>query len=314
MKKIIRFLIEHIRDEFHPGYYFLTFLYLGIAIYLNYAHDLKQIHIDNYYGEASQYLRYFILFSLSYYLPAFLYALFNKDHEAIKKPAFWGISLFTLIVLAADSASSTIYYDLKIIFGIPRSMLRWTFYLFTSFHQAVMFTVPIIFYKILFDNNEKKFYGLTAKNFDLKPYFTMLLIMAPFIVLASYQPDFMAKYPVYTPGYSIEKHMLPWLAAGSFEFSYAIRFFTIEIFFRGFMVIGISRLIGHRAVMPMAVLYSLWHFGKPLAETISAFFGGYLLGVIAFRTKSIWGGVIAHIGIALMMELAAYLQIYGIMP
>jgi membrane protease YdiL (CAAX protease family) len=57
----------------------------------------------------------------------------------------------------------------------------------------------------------------------------------------------------------------------------------------------------------MCVYYITIHFGKPLGETISSFFGGLLLGVIAYRTKSIYGGIIVHLGIAYLMELFAFL-------
>jgi membrane protease YdiL (CAAX protease family) len=58
----------------------------------------------------------------------------------------------------------------------------------------------------------------------------------------------------------------------------------------------------------MVGLYVALHFGKPAGETIGSFFGGYILGVLAYKSKNIWGGIIAHMGIAWLMELFAYLQ------
>jgi hypothetical protein len=43
-------------------------------------------------------------------------------------------------------------------------------------------------------------------------------------------------------------------------------------------------------------------------KAISFVFGGYLLGVIAYETKSIWGGIIVHVGIAWMMEAIGFWQ------
>ena len=80
----------------------------------------------------------------------------------------------------------------------------------------------------------------------------------------------------------------------------------VELMFRGFFVIGMSSVLGREAVVPMAVFYCTIHFGKPEAEAISSLFGGYLLGAIAYQTRSIWGGVIVHIGLAWMMELVAF--------
>jgi hypothetical protein len=56
------------------------------------------------------------------------------------------------------------------------------------------------------------------------------------------------------------------------------------------------------------VLYCTLHFGKPMGEAVSSVFGGYILGVVAYETRSIWGGVIVHIGIAWMMEIIAFAQ------
>jgi membrane protease YdiL (CAAX protease family) len=71
-------------------------------------------------------------------------------------------------------------------------------------------------------------------------------------------------------------------------------------------VIGMAGLLGRRSVLAMAVIYCLLHFGKPAGEAMSSVVGGYILGVIAYETKSIWGGVIVHAGIAWMMELISF--------
>jgi hypothetical protein len=57
----------------------------------------------------------------------------------------------------------------------------------------------------------------------------------------------------------------------------------------------------------MAVFYCAIHFGKPMAECISSFFGGIILGVITYNTRTIWGGVIVHLGIAWLMEIGGCL-------
>ena len=62
--------------------------------------------------------------------------------------------------------------------------------------------------------------------------------------------------------------------------------------------------------MPMVVIYCMIHFQKPLLETVSSIFGGLLLGIIVWYGRSIYGGIIAHLGTAWMMEIAAFAQIY----
>ncbi|NNE28673.1 MAG: CPBP family intramembrane metalloprotease, partial [Saprospiraceae bacterium] len=93
----------------------------------------------------------------------------------------------------------------------------------------------------------------------------------------------------------------------SYEPFYLGGFMMLEWLFRGLLVIGMVKYLGHRAILPMAALYCLIHFGKPMGECISSIFGGYLLGVFAYYSRSIWGGIIVHMGIAFMMDLAALL-------
>jgi membrane protease YdiL (CAAX protease family) len=54
------------------------------------------------------------------------------------------------------------------------------------------------------------------------------------------------------------------------------------------------------------------HFdGKPMPETLGAIGAGLILGTLAMRTKSIWGGVLIHMGVALTMDVFAVSQCPG---
>jgi len=50
------------------------------------------------------------------------------------------------------------------------------------------------------------------------------------------------------------------------------------------------------------------HFPKPWLEATGAIFFGLFLGILALRSRSIWGGVAVHTGVALSMDIAALLQ------
>ena len=135
----------------------------------------------------------------------------------------------------------------------------------------------------------------------------MLALIAPFVFFSAFESGLNNYYPTYR--YSSVARSLgisPWLPAAAYEFLYGLDFFNVELTFRGFFVIGMATVLGREAVVPMAVFYCTIHFGKPAVEAISSIFGGYILGAIAYQTRSIWGGVIVHIGLAWMMELAAF--------
>jgi hypothetical protein len=167
-------------------------------------------------------------------------------------------------------------------------------------------------FKIFFDKKIEGLYGLCKNATHVKTYFYAFLIMLPFLIATSYTPDFLNAYPQYRVWNYAGAFQLPtWLNGTIYEILYAIDFINIELFFRGAMVIGLTCVLGPRAVLPMVVFYCTIHFGKPIGETISSVFGGYLLGALAYQTKHIWGGVVAHIGIAITMEIMGFVHYYS---
>ncbi len=155
----------------------------------------------------------------------------------------------------------------------------------------------------IFSGNQP-FYGITKGNINWKPYWIMLLLMVPLVALASTRPDFQDTYPKFQSLADDIGSTLNWWQVLLFELSYGSDFISIEFFFRGFLVLAFARWAGIHAVLPMACFYCTIHFGKPLGECISSYFGGLLLGIIVYHTRSIWGGLVVHLGIAWLMELA----------
>jgi membrane protease YdiL (CAAX protease family) len=89
------------------------------------------------------------------------------------------------------------------------------------------------------------------------------------------------------------------------EALYAAQFLALEFFFRGFLLQGLRRALGANAIFVMLVPYCMIHFGKPLPETLGAIGAGLILGTLAMRTRSIWGGVLIHVGVATTMDVLA---------
>ena len=150
--------------------------------------------------------------------------------------------------------------------------------------------------------------GLTVRGFKPGAYFGLLALLVPLIALASSQHDFLLVYPkvknlAFIDGYA--QPSWPWKLV--YELSYGLDFLGIELFFRGLLVIGILKYAGTDVVLPMAAFYCTIHFGKPLGECITSFFGGVVLGILAARTRTIYGGLIVHLGLAWLMELGGWL-------
>jgi membrane protease YdiL (CAAX protease family) len=131
--------------------------------------------------------------------------------------------------------------------------------------------------------------------------------MVPLIAAAATLPDFLTVYPKFQQVLFLSQPQRNGWYQLLYELAYGSDFVSIELFFRGFLILAFARWAGKDAILPMALFYCTIHFGKPLGECISSFFGGLILGVITFHTRSIWGGLMVHLGIAWMMELVGYL-------
>jgi membrane protease YdiL (CAAX protease family) len=135
----------------------------------------------------------------------------------------------------------------------------------------------------------------------------MLALMIPLIALAATQKDFLQVYPKIKNVAFLNNS--PWYYKLLYELSYGLDFFTIELFFRGFLVLAFAKWVGKAAILPMALFYCTIHFGKPLGECISSYFGGLILGAVTLHTRSIWGGLMVHVGIAWLMEMFGYIAV-----
>jgi len=312
LKKILKYISSFIKEDFNGLIYGFTFLFLILCISYNYSVNFEKKILGFYYLQPIGILYCFIFYAFAYYIIAIPKLLIAKTNSIISNYHFWirSLSFLSLLGLLAGfnilNTWATAYngYEAYYITKISAN-LRFVF----------IFLIPLFIIWKGFDKKQTSFYGLTFKNLDLKPYFLMLLIMAPLITLASTQGDFLATYPKFKPWFpqgdifGLNKMELTFI----YEITYAFNFISLELFFRGALVISMVAIMGKHAVLPMAVTYCFLHFGKPLAECISSFFGGYLLGLIAFYTRSIVGGFIVHMGIAFMMEIAALIQHYFIL-
>jgi len=131
-------------------------------------------------------------------------------------------------------------------------------------------------------------------------YGAMLAIVLPLVFVAASQPDFLAIYPFYRAASQASL----W-AVVAWEVAYLSYYLALEFFFRGILAIGLGRVMGRLAIWVAVVPYAMIHFHKPLPEVFAAIVAGLVLGEIAQRTRSIAGGVIAHIGVAFTMDMLA---------
>jgi membrane protease YdiL (CAAX protease family) len=130
-------------------------------------------------------------------------------------------------------------------------------------------------------------------------YVLLFVLVSPVIWLVSLTPEFYNYYPMYAQAGRSWADLLMW------EGMYAGQFVAVEFFFRGFLVGGLSRYIGVLAVPVSVMPYMMIHFSKPWPEAAAAIFAGLILGWLAWKLKSIWGGVCLHCAVAVSMDLLA---------
>ncbi len=162
---------------------------------------------------------------------------------------------------------------------------------------------------VLFWRRERlRDYGLRTRGFLEHAWIYALFfgIVLCAVVLVSQTSEFASYYPFYKDASRSWYDFFVW------ECLYATQFFTLEFFFRGFLVFSGRRAMGSAVLMAMVVPYCMIHFGKPWPEALAAILAGTVLGTLSLKTRSIWSGFCIHVTVALSMDLAAMLQTRGL--
>ena len=299
MKEVFRYITDYIRN-INSKVFIACSLLTGLMIYLNFHNDLD-IKIDEADPIVLQFFYRYLTFLIAFALPYFLYFLLEGKNY-FKSPL---ILLLIFLSPAIFSWKMVMNTDLHL-----SNNNNWDYYWNRVAYWPIRLIVLSFMLYIIWNlfYSKESFFGLTIRGFDWKPYLIMLLIMVPLVAAASTQPDFLSMYPKLTdvdPVLDGVKNK--WFYHLLHELSYGSDFISVELFFRGFLILAFIKVAGKDAILPMACFYCTIHFGKPLGECISSYFGGIILGIVVYNTRSIIGGLMVHLGIAWLMELGGYI-------
>ncbi len=144
-------------------------------------------------------------------------------------------------------------------------------------------------------------FGFNAEGFlkHIGVYLLFFAFMAPLIWLASKDPVFQKTYPFA----QLAKDRGIWF--WRWQVFYFLQFCGLEMFFRGFMVFTLERRFGLHSIFVMTIPYAMIHLHKPMPEAFGAIFAGIILGYMALKTRSFYGGIVLHYAVALTMDLLA---------
>lgn len=273
--------------------------FLATLVWANYHLGIDD-HISSFSSGFFTFFHWYLVFFIAFLLP-YLFYVFFTGKRYFQQPGFVFLIMLSPAIFAAKMTINS-------YFKFSESLQwneYWNYINYWPFRLVIMTLFLFIIWKLFYRNDS--FFGLTVKKFHWRPYLILLALMIPLIAAASTQKDFLSVYPkLKMISESIANLDNKWLYKLLFEISYGSDFISVELFFRGFLILAFLKYAGKDAILPMACFYCCIHFGKPLGECISSYFGGILLGVVVYHTRSIYGGLMVHLGIAWLMELGGY--------
>lgn len=311
MRELWATLRDFARRDFHPAHYACVAAFLALALGLNYQLDFKRSVLNALRARPAGVPGFALFYALPYLFAVGSGAWLRRDATLVRSPAFWGFSLFAVLGLALESCSVALPGALLAALDVPPALRGWLGAMAVNADRSLGLALPVLALLAL-GRGPARAYGITLRGFAWRPPLAMLAACAPLVLWASSQPGFLETYPRYRPGPAEPALGVPACATFlAFELTRAARFLSIELFFRGFLVLGLARRFGPAVVLPMVSLYTVWHFGKPLPEALASAGAAWVLAAHCLRTGSIAGAIVVHVGVAMGMELAAGMRLYG---
>jgi hypothetical protein len=305
---LLSILKQHFKDEFDWLSVVAVLLFTSVFVFLQYQFQLISTPIKTFPTHVRIPL-YFLLYAVIFGSACAILYWRKQIPNVFRNPQFWLIAFILVLTVSFDQS----YFLLTLVRNFPFESLAVKEAVVSLGTYLVSFISVFVPAGILYAYiKPESFFGLSFnRNTRIRPYWALLFVALLLVAIATTSAGVSSYYPVvkrsglYHNG--AELGLPDWLSVTLFEITYASNFITVELLFRGLFVFCLGKFMGKQAILPMAACYMVFHFGKPLIETISSFFGGYLLGVFAFYTRNTWGGIILHIGTALFMELMATL-------
>ena len=199
----------------------------------------------------------------------------------VKNRMLWGYDLNLLAVVGISTLVLVLrrYYPLNIDFPQAAALI---YYLL----------VPLAAGLLLFRHKPWQ-YGIRIGRWRSSIVLTAVCLaaMAPILYEASTMPEFRSYYCIDAVDWS------------DLLLNTALLMFAWEFLFRGYMLFGLEESIGKSAIFVQTIPFVLLHLGKPFLETLLCIPGGFILGYVAYRTRSVLPCFIIHFGMYVMMIL-----------
>lgn len=301
-------LVAFVKKDFLWSKYLYALLLVTLVIVGQVAFNVYGILIEPSYDDGTSMLCIPIVYISMYFL---VLVPTLALHGELWRLRHWQVWLFPVVLLTIDGVGQGFYGYMQLAEALGTyAKDRFYLQLVGSFlFRSVFIVLMLCLFRKL---TEGRFglYGLKRSGKYLRVYALIYLMLLPLFLWTSLTPQFLDYYPkmniaFFDGALGWER----WQLIGLFEVCYANDFLGVESMFRGAMIIGLARWLGCRAVLPMALTYMCIHLGKPDLELCSSVLGGYILGILAWRTRHLWGGIIIHLGIAMFFESVGILRL-----
>jgi len=176
----------------------------------------------------------------------------------------------------------------------------------------LMFIVPMVLIFLVLKQKPSDFgFRIGDYKFGLKTYAVFMIVMIPVLWVLSGSKSFAEAYP--QGGFMVRENVSVLLYYELFVGFYMLAW---EFFWRGFMLFGLKEKFGFYAIFIQMIPFFILHRGKPELETFSSIFGGLILGIQAWRSRSFIYCFLTHWSVMIFVDLISVLryksQSYGI--
>ncbi len=229
---------------------------------------------------------------------------FWQDVRREKRAVWIAVSSAVLLTLAWFPGYYTFFQEKAAALLGGHPYFLWFSFLYQYLADILLLVlIPVLIIRFVLHEPLRDF-GLRLGDwrFGLKYCAAFFVILAPFLVMNGKDPSFYSFYPLPRELYGRGLcHMLLW------ELTYLVYYIAWEFQFRGYLQLGLEKRTGPVLALLIQMLPSVViHIDRPFGECLSAVAGAWLLGVLAWRTRSILWPVLLHWYIGGMSDYFCY--------
>lgn len=227
-------------------------------------------------------------------MPGFISPLFEFEQVSSKSKRYAALLWITIILFLTVKITwgNASFFENHLQQYFPHNYYHlWYPWVYHHLASLIFFAVfPMLTITYLLRENLHHFgIGMGDWRFGLKATIIAFVILPLPLYITSHNPEHLKTYPLVKLNVDSYSELMWWALA------MLPHYIGWEFFFRGYIGFGMKKKYGaFMAIMLQTLLTTLEHIGKPSGEIIGAIPAGIYLGLLTYRTNSIWWAVLFH--------------------